>query len=303
VAKKCEQVEAQKIADFRAKNQSGGNPSQTSQDTTKAAMDSSKPPLSTSNSTKAVSATDNISNSTYCDEECTTNIALQDHNAAACNSLKDSNPCIISYVKKFNEPEKCNQATNSLTCFNYISEAIGPVVCKSAKDNDGLLECVGHYFKYVSFQSSNPKYQECLHKESDITMEIACTFATLPLQGVTSNDLLNWKAKDSSLIACSSLIPESIGTQKNDYCIASIGVYAKSLSICDQAEGSPRAECYGMLADTDNSITLSTCDKLDTGVSFCYMHVAYRLNDPSICDKAGDNKDNCLRLVASRNTA
>lgn len=299
VAKKCEQVEAQKIADFRAKNQNGGNPSQTSQDTTKAAVDSSKAPASTSNSTKVVT-TKNASN---CDEQCTTNIALQNHNISACDSLKDSNPCVISYVKKFNEPEKCHQATNSQNCFNGISEAMGPTACKFAKNNDGVLECASHYFKYVSFQSSNPKYQECVHKETDLPMEIACTFSVLPLQGVTTNDLLSWKTPDSTLIACSSLTPENLGTQKNAYCIASIGVYAKSLPICDRAGGDPMAECYGMLADTDNSITLSTCDKLDTGVSFCYMHVAYRLNDASICDKAGDNKDNCLRLIASRNSA
>src|SRR5689334_14896750 len=115
---------------------------------------------------------------------------------------------------------------------------------------------------------------------------------------------MTWKLNDNSdnLVPCSEF-PTTFSSQQpsNDYCIGSIGVYGKDISICDQA-GTARAECYGFLADTDNSISLDICDRLDTGATFCYMHVAYRLNNITICDKAGENKDNCLSLAKSRNT-
>lgn len=76
----------------------------------------------------------------------------------------------------------------------------------------------------------------------------------------------------------------------------------RDMSVCDQS-GAAQAECYGMVAVSEDYLDLETCDRLNAGQSFCYMHVAYRLNDLDICDKTDTNKDNCIRLVASRNRA
>lgn len=310
--KQCDEVVAQKIAEYRTINQNGGKSSSGSNSNVNQAT--SQSPSNTPVNSNGVSDTIKYGPPgkeafqqpiNTCNQECTINIALQNHNSTICTTLDNSDPCMVEYVNKFNEPEKCNQATHTMDCFKQVSMTMGPSVCNLMNNNNyAIMDCVSNFFNISNkgvtgaySQSNKAEFQKCLGQFGDFPKQNACVWSFEPLQGVTSADLLGWKA-GNDLVACSSLIPDSIAQQKNDYCIASIGVYEKSLSICDQA-GIARAECYGGLADTDSSITLDTCNRLDTGVTFCYMHVAYRLKDLSICDKTGDNKDNCLRMVRS----
>jgi len=237
-------------------------------------------------------------------EMCVTRLAILAQDANVCDSLENNTQCIVSYVQEFETPETCKKADDLEECFKVVSITFGPEVCKSIGNQDGILSCVEYYFSspdvlvLVEYLDNNQSYQQCLDGSRGLVKMIACGLKTLPISGLSTTDLITWKS-DNNLLVCSPFqFPSSLN--QHDYCLASLGVFTKDLSICDQA-GIARAECYGFMADTEDFVTLSTCDKLETGVTFCYMHVAYRLNDISICDKAESNKENCIRLVNSKN--
>lgn len=236
--------------------------------------------------------------------DCVTKLALQDHQVEDCYTLSDSTQCTIQYVKKFNEPKACQNTTNPQTCFEQVSITLGAATCKLIQDENGVLNCIQNYFNSNYLESilyGIGKQCTSQNKSLGYVSYASCILQDLNLKGISPQELLTW-THDSKIIACNVLdtLKSMDNKTANDYCVGIIGAYAKDLSICDNA-GSARAECYATIADTENIVNLSTCDRLNSGVSFCYMHVAYRLNDISICDKAGDNKQNCINLVNSKN--
>ena len=240
-------------------------------------------------------------------EECVTKIALQNHDVGACNSLDDNTNCIVKYAEQFNEPQICQQAADSLNCFKTVSLTLGFYVCNVIKEEETRLDCGTNYIlraQYNEDYSTDKIRERCTFRHNQFVVnEVACQLDRLRLDGIAKRDLLSWKAEDG-LAACfryDSPIRVLDREKWNDYCIASISVYLNDLLTCDQA-GQARAECYGFVATTEDSIGLDTCDKLGNSASFCYMHVAYRLNDITICDmqEVDSNKDNCLRLVRSK---
>jgi hypothetical protein len=223
--------------------------------------------------------------------------------------------CIINYSWQFDDQKACKQAEDWLTCFGKVSEKFGPEICKVIREHQEFLDCIKTYLTH-SYGANLSSYVRNLRAvEAELAAEQtykscidvglgnfgikqnACKLESLRLEQFATEELLSWKSNDS-LVACLPLkFPEHVNA--HEYCSASLGVYRKNLSICDQS-GTGRAECYGLLAITNDMVNLNTCDNLDKGISFCYMAVAYRLNDPHIClmDKAIDNRDNCLYMLA-----
>jgi len=96
---------------------------------------------------------------------------------------------------------------------------------------DAQLECIHNYAIEKSI------YSICDNQESNVIKKLPCVFEMLELSGLTANDLL----------ICEGInFPLSLNSI--DYCIGSIGLYEKDLSICDLA-GKARAECYSLLAE------------------------------------------------------
>lgn len=240
-------------------------------------------------------------------DSCVTKLALQSHEVNTCNSLNNNTECVINYAKQFKEPQSCQNANNSQYCFQTLSQTIGFSVCNLISDEEERSNCGKNYITSMwEFQNANldKNQKRCLNGFGFTENTMVCILDKLNLEGISKKDLLTWKT-DNTLTACLTL-RSAFGTdekQRNDYCLSSIGVYLKDLSICDQA-GSARAECYGVIGLTENIVNLDTCDKLDKLVSFCYASVAYRLNDKSICDKPLDDLDfkmNCMIFVNKRN--
>lgn len=240
------------------------------------------------------------------DEDCTTTLALANNDISACNALTNNNYCVSSYAIKFNEPKDCTVATDSLACFKTVSLSLGSHVCTFTGNEKDRLECGESYIanaRLVDHYSSDRIRNVCLSTfpmSSHVVLQNTCKIEQLNLEDISKTDLLGWKT-GNELTICSRLDLNAVWEKKDDYCLSSVGVYLKDLSICDQA-GDARAECYGFIALTEDFVDLDTCDRLDEGRSFCYMHVAYRLDDISICDIADSNKENCIRLVNSWNT-
>jgi hypothetical protein len=238
-------------------------------------------------------------------EGCVTNVAIINQDISACGNLANNNGCISAYAVKFNEPEDCGDATSSLDCFKAVSSVLGSSVCSLTQSESDRVECGKYYITTAQLgdhYTTDDVRAVCspsfLHS-SFLVQQIACKIEQLNLEDISKNDLLTWKTKDK-LTVCSRF-PNSMGENEDEYCLSSIGVYLKDLSVCDQA-GDARAECYGFVAVTEDSVDLDTCERLDgTGITFCYMHVAYRTSDISICDKTDTNKENCIRLVSSKN--
>lgn len=132
---------------------------------------------------------------------------------------------MISYVKKFNEPEKCKQATDSLDCFKTVSLALGSSICNLTSNESDRMDCGKHYIINAVHQnsdisSSDIKYSpDFLHSNFKVN-QIACNFEKLNLKGISKTDLLSWKT-DNNLTACSR---SDTFASSMDYCIGALGV-------------------------------------------------------------------------------
>lgn len=238
------------------------------------------------------------------DVELATKIAFQSEDVTDCNMLRDNTECVAKYAQKFNQSDVCQSATKILDCFNMASLGLGPENCKFLNDKE-IIQCAENYFKIIGHRTpeyrNSPAYKDCVGEVSFLVKDNGCLLQILDIDSLSKSDLLGWQV-DGKPVVCLT-IPgihpsEEIGKQ---YCIAAIGTYLKDLSVCDQA-GVARAECYGAIAHTEDFVTLETCNVLETDSSFCYMHVAYRLNDMNICEKLDENKQNCINLVNRKNS-
>lgn len=218
-------------------------------------------------------------------EECltktATKIALQNHDASPCDLLDDNTGCVSKYVREFLEPKTCQQAKNEKSCF------------------------AGYAWGITNEPVQREIYKKCMDMPlgAFVIKQNACKLEAISLHEFSSTELINWKFNGDMVVCSAFEFPPSIDNHQQ-YCLGSIGVYNKDLDVCDQS-GTARAECYGFVAMTDDLVNLTTCDRLDSGVSFCYMGVAYRLNDISICDLEplceNNQRDNCIRLVTKKN--
>jgi hypothetical protein len=235
--------------------------------------------------------------------ECPTTLALANEDISACNILTNNNTCISSYAIEFEEPENCNTATSSLDCFMTVSVSLGSSVCGLTKSESDKTECGWYYIR--SAQRADHYRSEEIRQICSPTfklsnfavLQVACKMEQFNIIDVSTDGMVTWKT-NNELTDCLSFLID-MGENQEAYCLSSLGIYLKYLSICDQA-GVATAECYSFVALTEDSVDLNTCDKLGDGFSFCYMHVAYRMNDVSICEMADTNRENCIGLVNSR---
>lgn len=249
------------------------------------------------------------------DEDCITTLVIGNHDISACNilSTKDLSTkdiCIIKYVTHFNEPEKCKEAVNEIFCIETASLTLGINACNIIYNEKDKIECMQNYITrapLTGYYNNDEIKNVCSPTfpfSSHLVLYIVCKLERLYIDDTSKNFIRTWTTSDKLTICTHYEVYNHLSSydpkMRNDYCLAFIGVYLKDISICDQA-GEARAECYSFIALTDKSVNLKTCNKLEgTGRTFCYMFVAYRLNDISICDKADTHKEDCIRLINSR---
>jgi len=225
------------------------------------------------------------------------------NNCELLDNTKDNSLCVANYVKALQNPSFCSKARDSLYCLENAITGFGPTVCNTI-DKELVESCQMVYtVNKISDPSLTTAFYDCQRFSNFGVWQTSCFLNDRQLEEIPTGILLSME-QNGELLICKNApgIPSHWEPeQKKQYCVAGIGVYSKDLSICDRA-GNARAECYGMIAATENTVTLKTCDRLESGQEFCYMNVAARTKDTPICESFFDDsfKRNCLSLIEGR---
>ncbi|MBN1386351.1 hypothetical protein JW968_05260 [Candidatus Woesearchaeota archaeon] len=126
---------------------------------------------------------------------------------------------------------------------------------------------------------------------------IACGFSNLK---ITQEDM-----EIGNTICDLSLIPTQLYDEEErpDVCLAAMGVYFKDTSLCDDA-GEFKGDCYVGLARIVPEFSLADCDNAGVNYVGCYVAVAVKNKDPSICAKLPEgNKESCISSISSQTTS
>jgi hypothetical protein len=213
-------------------------------------------------------------------EKCIMQIALRLNKTEFCNELKlnecgfsvnsiNSCNCHLEIALVRNNPSACGMPSeeNTIPCLaNFIQRNETKKLCGDETDNLYLLRenCVLSKIGIILTDLSTQSIDKCI-----------AIFSSKTYYGQ----------------------PYQQGMQEND-CKATIAIGQKSLKMCDEAE-QQRMSCYDVLASVDSSVTLEDCDKLGADYQGCYINIAIRTSDTSICGELAENaKYNCLERIA-----
>ena len=208
--------------------------------------------------------------------------------------------CIISVLWSLN---------NSDTVVEELQEVQKPpeIIILS---NEDKIRAV--FEPFVTAQDYYDVSHEC-SVNSSATDNLACNIKGIGLLSIPTDILLTTFEGDE-LLFCKlfdekeQLLFWMDQSQNQEFCISALGTALMDLSVCDKSK--MNHECYYVIAIKSDIVTLKECDTLEIGIGMCYMGVAVRTDDNSICEfDEGDHvefskeynyKNNCLSAIENQ---
>ena len=192
-------------------------------------------------------------------------------------TTEDAQECIYELAIITNDTSLCAQSgSKEKECYTKLAISLqNPEICLQTSD---ITKC------YQAYGVGN-----CTSLGYGSTI-VACVYDRLEINKESI------KIEDTTVCE----VWESFNNQneKNSLCVSGIGTYLKDITICNQA-GIYKPDCYSAIARSNPQFTLQECDKAGVDYIGCYISIAIRDQNPSICSKIPESrKDDCIGQIA-----
>jgi len=184
--------------------------------------------------------------------------------------------CTAAQLTRIAEEKKNKESADQ----QKVLEA-NPELCNNQSTND-MIDC------FRSYIQRNNLFEVCNKKSSEEFDTAICVFENIKARKDVLKDICDIFKDFNSL---------GLEKQRNEFCLASIAVFNKDLASCDET-GQYKGTCYAKIA-SNNSVGLIDCDKAGIDYVGCYIAVAARTKNISICSEVPSTaKVQCMQQVS-----
>jgi hypothetical protein len=198
--------------------------------------------------------------------------------------------CIYALALSTNNEELCGQTgKRSQNCYNTLAvQKKSPPICTHSQQPNNC------YLFYISGLGIDTECQKPTPGGASFISILSCFFEQAEKAGLTTQQLDGVRMEVCELYSANL---ENIGNKEN-ICTAAFGAYTKDTALCDSA-GNYKGDCYRTLASNSPQMTLKDCDKAGIDYFACYIAIAVRTQDASICNQVPvAHKSDCITQVS-----